>query len=258
MIAKRKNGKSASNKSWSVRFAAQSADGAVLPSLYLGYAKDMQDFRYPSAPSFSKTRMAIYERLTGKHYAHYIGSEAATGIVKEIRLSNTDQKESVLMYTLRKSGGFPTDITTICFDPATGTADSSGVITLPPHSSVSRWVIMGNASFQERFFSGLASHRYSLQRFFPNPARSFVTIRYTVPFGSQEHLRVSVFNVLGKLVWRKCIHTLLSAGTHHVIWDGRDHSGIPAGSGLYIIRLEVIDPVGKTVKMFNQSLTLLR
>ena len=145
-----------------------------------------------------------------------------------------------------------------CFTAATKGIDTSGTIAVEPQSFASRWIVVGDAAYCEHFFASIMSLRYMLHSPYPNPSRSRVNIRYTVPFGAQERIIIMIYNVLGRLVWEKRIDDLLSEGPHTVTWDGRDTHGVTTGSGLYIIRLNAVDPHGKLVGRFMKSVMLMR
>ncbi|MCB9515666.1 MAG: T9SS type A sorting domain-containing protein [Candidatus Latescibacteria bacterium] len=71
---------------------------------------------------------------------------------------------------------------------------------------------------------------------FPNPFNPSTTLRFTVPAGSGEPLRLEVFDVRGRLV-RVLAEGVFAAGEHSAVWDGRDGEGRPQGSGVYFSRL---------------------
>ena len=102
------------------------------------------------------------------------------------------------------------------------------------------------------------SLQFMLHALYPNPSRSTVNIRYTVPFGAQERIRITIYNMLGKKVWEKRIENLLVEGTQIVTWNGQDIHGSTTGSGLYIVRLSVIDQQGKGTKRFDRRITRMR
>jgi len=70
----------------------------------------------------------------------------------------------------------------------------------------------------------------------PNPFNPSTTIPYGLPQDADVRLRV--FSVTGKAV-RTLVDRSMNAGGHGVVWDGRDDSGVPVGSGVYLYRLEV-------------------
>ena len=87
---------------------------------------------------------------------------------------------------------------------------------------------------------------YFLGRNFPNPFNPSTTIEYAIPQPGKVVL--DVFNVAGQRVRRLVRETQHPAGIYTVEWDGLDHSGRQAGSGVYFYRLQAVDFV-KTRKM---------
>jgi hypothetical protein len=69
----------------------------------------------------------------------------------------------------------------------------------------------------------------------PNPFNPQTTIRFELPEAGPA--RLSVFDVAGRLV-RELVEADLSAGSHDVVWDGRDAAGRGVSSGSYLARLE--------------------
>jgi hypothetical protein len=79
--------------------------------------------------------------------------------------------------------------------------------------------------------SGLALHRSR-----PNPVSGRTELRFDTARAGHAHL--AVYDVSGKRV-RTLVDGTVSAGRHSAFWDGRDDDGRPAGSGVYLYRLEV-------------------
>jgi sugar lactone lactonase YvrE len=71
---------------------------------------------------------------------------------------------------------------------------------------------------------------------FPNPFNGETVIMAGLPKPTQVQL--SVHNLLGQRI-RTLRSQVLPAGTHRAIWDGKDDDGQPAGSGVYIVVLDV-------------------
>lgn len=81
---------------------------------------------------------------------------------------------------------------------------------------------------------------------FPNPFNGSTTIRYAL--AKPSRVRVAVYDVLGQSICM--LHNgMKHAGEHALIWNGRDGSDHPVGSGLYYYRLES-DKHQITKKMF--------
>jgi hypothetical protein len=70
----------------------------------------------------------------------------------------------------------------------------------------------------------------------PNPFRSTTTTRFTLP--SAGDVRLEIFDASGRLV-RKLIDETLPAGSHDVVWHGRDGSGRAVPGGIYFYQLQM-------------------
>ncbi len=70
---------------------------------------------------------------------------------------------------------------------------------------------------------------------YPNPFNPSTTISFDLP--RRARVTLSIVNILGQEV-KRLIDQVMSAGSHSVAWDGRDGSGEPAASGVYLYRLE--------------------
>ncbi len=76
--------------------------------------------------------------------------------------------------------------------------------------------------------------------FFPEGAPAGVDLSAPPPFGSAPPLRISVYNVTGKLV-RTLIRRASAQGTVQVEWDGKDWMGRPVVAGAYYLDVEIGD-----------------
>jgi len=71
-------------------------------------------------------------------------------------------------------------------------------------------------------------------RFEPNPFSDRITIRYELP--QRGHVKATIYNLLGQEV-TSLVDESRPAGSHAVVWDGRDSSGRRLSSGTYFLRL---------------------
>jgi flagellar hook assembly protein FlgD len=76
--------------------------------------------------------------------------------------------------------------------------------------------------------------RYVLHQNYPNPFNPDTRILFSLNL--DEHCELSIYNINGQLV-RKLISGSRNAGTHLVMWDGRDDAGRLLPSGIYLYRL---------------------
>jgi flagellar hook assembly protein FlgD len=71
----------------------------------------------------------------------------------------------------------------------------------------------------------------------PNPARDHSRVAFTMQRGGEA--RVDVFNAAGERI-RTLLESHQAAGSHEVVWDGRDDNGSAVGSGVYFFRLDAL------------------
>ncbi len=68
----------------------------------------------------------------------------------------------------------------------------------------------------------------------PNPFNPLTSISFDMPQDGQVQL--AVYDLRGRHV-RQLADGQVSAGSHHVMWDGRDHSGRMVAAGVYFVRM---------------------
>ncbi len=73
---------------------------------------------------------------------------------------------------------------------------------------------------------------------YPNPFNPETTFRFSIKESSPT--RLSIYNLKGQLV-RRLVDQDLPAGTHQIVWNGRDTANRSVASGVYLYRLESKD-----------------
>ncbi|MDH3198472.1 MAG: T9SS type A sorting domain-containing protein [Candidatus Krumholzibacteria bacterium] len=104
-------------------------------------------------------------------------------------------------------------------------------LTVAGQTAFSDWVMtdmdtptgVGDIPSQTRLFAN-----------YPNPFNPTTTIAYEL--ATPSHVDLTIFNAAGQLV-RVLVDSARSRGPHRANWDGRDHLGKPAASGVYFYRL---------------------
>ncbi len=76
---------------------------------------------------------------------------------------------------------------------------------------------------------------FALLQNYPNPANPGTTIVFSLPHA--DHVQLTLLNQTGQCV-AMLIDGIVGAGTHRLYWDGRDQSGNPAPSGVYLYVVE--------------------
>ena len=97
-------------------------------------------------------------------------------------------------------------------------------------------------------FNGTAT-TFALEGNYPNPFHTQTTIGFDLP--EAVDVTLAVYDVMGRKV-ATLVDQFMAAGTHDVIWQGRDRSGEVLASGVYFVRLEAGDRIA------TQRLTLVR
>jgi len=115
---------------------------------------------------------------------------------------------------------------------------------LPPNSIA--FVGEVTTDVAEQASPELTPLRISLGQNYPNPFNASTVIPYQVSGPGESFVRLEVYDLLGRRV-KTLVCQQQDPGTHLAIWDGRDLSGEPVSSGMYVIKLE-IDGTTKTVK----------
>ena len=76
---------------------------------------------------------------------------------------------------------------------------------------------------------------FTLHQNYPNPFNPETRIDFDLP--SSSRVSLTVYNMLGEQV-SVLINDVLPAGTHSIVWDGRDDRGHAVASGVYLYRIE--------------------
>lgn len=82
--------------------------------------------------------------------------------------------------------------------------------------------------------TGTVTRNFELHQNHPNPFNPTTTITFVVPpQAAGQHLRIAVYDAQGREVFVLWDATA-DAGTHHLVWHGRDTHGKPLASGSYV------------------------
>ena len=90
-----------------------------------------------------------------------------------------------------------------------------------------------------------AIESFELSQNYPNPFNPSTTIMFKLQ--RPAHVKLAIYDLLGHRVAR-LVDGLLNAGSHSVVWNGRNDKGKQTGSGVYIYKVAV-DGQSKTKKL---------
>ena len=75
---------------------------------------------------------------------------------------------------------------------------------------------------------------FALLQNYPNPFNPSTTIEYQLP--KTGNVEIKIYSINGQLV-KKLESTHQIAGTHAVVWDGKNNGGQTVASGLYVYQV---------------------
>ncbi|MCB5270867.1 MAG: right-handed parallel beta-helix repeat-containing protein [Candidatus Cloacimonetes bacterium] len=73
---------------------------------------------------------------------------------------------------------------------------------------------------------------------YPNPFNPTTTIQFGLK--EAQNVKITIYNTRGQIV-KKLVNGMMPAGTHKIVWDGRDNSNRSTASGMYFYRMETPD-----------------
>lgn len=143
--------------------------------------------------------------------------------------------------SLTEEGARPNGFGLWVIDRDLGTAlaveDGTFEVTLRPETPVRRLrMIVGTEAFARAGSEGapLEPVAFALDAGFPNPFAGYTTMDYRL--ATRGRATLEVFDLLGRRI-RVLADADHTAGAHTAVWDGRDGSGRPVASGVYLARL---------------------
>jgi hypothetical protein len=80
--------------------------------------------------------------------------------------------------------------------------------------------------------------QFELHQNYPNPFNPETSISYTL--ANAGVVRIAIYNLLGQKI-RTLVDAAQQAGTHRLVWDGRNDLGQDVTTGVYIYRMETTD-----------------
>ncbi len=75
---------------------------------------------------------------------------------------------------------------------------------------------------------------YNLRNAYPNPFNPSTTIEFTIPVSN--NVKIEIFNIAEQKV-RTVLNEQKIAGTHRVVWNGKNEFGQMVSTGMYFVRM---------------------
>ena len=118
-------------------------------------------------------------------------------------------------------------------------ADFVSVVTKVANHKDWTFAILENSTPQLKSFDPvrfILPDDYRLDQNYPNPFNPNTTIQYTIPINRK--VSIKVYNITGQLVRTLVDNEMANAGTHKVVWNGKNNFGRNVSTGIYLYSLE--------------------
>jgi hypothetical protein len=143
-------------------------------------------------------------------------------------------------------GGRDTIETSLSLDGIVPVDELRIAVLLDPLQQVAEWNEANNLVISD-IITGIESSTHNipmtfdLRQNYPNPFNPTTTIGFDLPINSD--IILSIFDILGKRV-RILYSGSLNAGSHSMVWDGKDQIGSSLSTGVYIYKILVNNEKG--------------
>jgi hypothetical protein len=226
---------------WDVAVHSTAADGERLNTVLCGVNRGLSQSRYlPLRPTFRKAGVAVSDEETQKLYAHAAAAPASDegGMAWPLVCYNDGSSAMRITSSVDAGKGLPAGYSaSLVATDAAAEGEGSVAITVPSGGQRRMHLVVGTDAYRQQFSRRHINYKLGLAGVYPNPLHGPATIRYTVPLRGVEQLEFAVYDLHGRMVWRKELADGVQPGTHSLIWDGKDLQGKPVGSGRYVIRM---------------------
>jgi hypothetical protein len=256
--------KRASTNGWAVSVNASLSGGAKLCPVYCGYNPGQRGAPtyYPVPPSFLQTCAGVFDNTENKLYGHaFVHALAGGGCSYQLAFVNESEEPQQLKYHLGNTSSLPKGLVAMVYNEATGSyedfsAGDAGV-TLGAGERQYRWLLVGSEAYLSKTAAVIKNGKLLFAGTYPNPAGALVHIRYSVPTTGVSAVKFAIYDMRGRLVWRKITAERAGQGMREIIWDGTSLYKSHVSAGIYIIRMEALDAKQKTAGIFEKKMTYM-
>lgn len=198
-------------------------------------------------PIGEHVRLSVMEN--GQRWAGSLRPSAASGQTWELAIgASVDEpffRRKQVTVTLTEHGTRPSgyELRAIDTDRDAPLAIENGRFTVqltPDQPERHVRLVLGTASFTETKIADVPTTT-GLGAAYPNPFTSSMAVEYRLDEAKQ--VTVAVYDMLGRRV-RTLTDGRVQPGLHTVTWNGENADGIPASSGVYVVRMQAGSFVG--------------
>jgi hypothetical protein len=250
---------------WALRLAPTLSDGTPLTSVYCGFSPASKGgvSYYARAPSLVKAYAAVYDAASRRARGHaMVHSMADGGAAYMLVFGNETAKRVSLSYKIENVKTLPRGMSIRLYNPSTDSAENvsggGAAVAVEAGAKEYRWLFAGTDAYLAK---ARMIARPGLLRFvgtYPNPFRSYVRIRYSLPYDGVDRVRFMIYDMRGRTVWQTQITPGFMTGSADLTWNVQSTDGRPVAAGVYIIRMSAFAKTGRQLGVFDKKMTLLK
>jgi hypothetical protein len=251
-------------KGWAVLVNAVFPDGSRMSPVYCGFSPDgVNSVSYfPVPPSFSQTYVAVFDKTEKKLYGHAL-CRAMTdgGCSYMLAFVNESQDPQKVLYHLDNTSSLSKGLSALVYNEATGAYEDfsggSAAVGIAAGGTEYRWLFVGSAPYLAKASAVIKTAKLDLMGIFPNPFGSLVRIRYSLPGAGVNSVSFSIFDMRGRVVWRKTVDDCGVSGTRDLVWNGSSLDRRHVASGVYVLRMTALGSKKELKGVFEKKMTYL-
>ena len=250
---------------WALSVKASLSDGTRLSPVYCGYAKgNGRAFTYyPQPLSFVKAYAGVFDPAAKKVHGHAMAHAMNNGgYAYLLAFVNESPQKEVLYYRLENRNSLPKGIKAGVYNALTekfeNLADASMNVSVGPGAKEYRWLLVGSDAYLAKAALIAKAGRLLLAGTYPNPFRSVVRIRYSLPYEGIDKLKFAIYDMLGRTIWRHEVLDCSGYGPQELAWNARADNGQPVATGVYIVRMVALSKAGKQAGVFERRMIMVK
>jgi PKD repeat protein len=250
---------------WAVKVISSGENGSSLTDVYCAFdpsrtAGPMRYYALP--PSFSGVYAGVYDESRKKVFGHALSCALSNGGCA-YRLAFVNKSGSLQRIAFKLegtgAGAMPAAFSARVYDDETGAYAETGTVEVPAGTTRYRWLFAGSDGYiaKARLMNASALRLIGAV---PNPCRGSVRIRYSVPPSGTASLQFAIFDLRGKLAWRRtvdCRGVAGGGGPGEVVWNATGTDGRSFAAGIYIVRMTAMKENNKPFGFFEKRMTIL-
>lgn len=189
-------------------------------------------------PITNDLRLSIIDN--NKKYAKNIVQVNSSGAAWNLALLTTHKNKNVYL-DLEDLYGFPEEFQMWLLDlnkqVAVPVQNNIAVLNSGNAEQINLQVIIGTEEFAKHQAGSiqLTPVDYALYQNYPNPFNPSTMIEYNLR--EKSTVTLEIFDVLGRKIHTLVANEIQNAGRHSILWEGRNLTGKPVSSGVYIYQL---------------------